>query len=83
MIHVTYTDLRANLAAWMDRANDDRAPILVTRQGAEPVVIMSAAEYAAWDETAYLLSTPANRERLLKAKAEAEAGQFIEHDIDL
>ena len=83
MIHVTYTDLRANLAAWMDRANDDRAPILVTRQGAEPVVIMSAAEYAAWDETAYLLSTPANRERLLKAKAEAEAGQFVEHAIEL
>lgn len=83
MIHVTYTDLRANLASWMDRANDDRAPILVTRQGAEPVVIMSAAEYAAWDETAYLLGTPANRERLMQSMAEADAGQFVEAKLDL
>jgi antitoxin YefM len=81
MIHVTYTDLRANLAAWMDRANNDRAPILVTRQGAEPVVIMAAADYAAWDETDYLLSTPANREELLQSIAEADAGKVETHDL--
>jgi antitoxin YefM len=81
MIHVTYSELRANLAKWMDRANDDRAPILVTRQGAEPIVIMAAADYAAWNETAYLMSTPANREALLGAIAEADAGILEEHDL--
>ncbi len=83
MIHVSYTDLRANLASFMDKANEDRVPILVTRQGAEPVVIVSAAEYAALDETAYLMSSPANAERLKRAMSDADAGRFVEHKLDL
>lgn len=83
MIHVSYTDLRKNLASYMDRANDDRAPILVTRQGKEPVVMIAASEFAGWVETAHLLSNPRNAERLLASIADADAGKFVEHDLQL
>ena len=32
MTHVTYTELRANLAGFMDEVCNTRAPLLVTRQ---------------------------------------------------
>jgi len=83
MIHVSYTDLRKNLAAYMDKANADRAPILVTRQGEEAVVMMAASEFEGWMETVYLLSNPANARHLLDSIADADAGKFVEHDLKL
>jgi len=49
MEHVTYTDLRQNLARYLNEAADSRAPMLVTRQGGKrSVVILSADELAGW-----------------------------------
>jgi antitoxin YefM len=81
VIHVSYTDLRKNLASYMDRANDDRDAILVTRQGKEPVVMMAASEFEGWMETCYLLSSPKNAERLLASIADADAGKLVERDL--
>jgi antitoxin YefM len=78
MIHVSFTDLRKRLAHFMDRAVDDRAPVLVTRQGHEPVVMMAQSDYDSMAETLHLLSNPANRERLEQGLAEAERGERIE-----
>ena len=83
MIHVNYTDLRSNLAAYMDRANEDRDSILVTRQGKEPVVMMAASEFEGWMETVHLLSRSANAQRLLASIADADAGKFVEHKLIL
>jgi antitoxin YefM len=81
MIHVSYTDLRKNLAAYMDRANEDRDAILVTRQGKEPVVMMAASEFESWMETCHLLRNPRNAQRLLESIADADAGKLTEHDL--
>jgi len=81
MIHVSYTDLRKNLAAYMDRANDDRDAILVTRQGKEPVVMMAASDFEGWQETVRRLSNPRNAARLLASIADADAGKLIERDL--
>lgn len=78
MIHVSYSDLRKRLAHFMDRAVDDRAPLLVTRQGHEPVVMMAQSEYDSMAETLHLLSSPANRAQLERGLAEAEHGGGIE-----
>jgi antitoxin YefM len=72
---INYTTARAHLAETMDRVNEDRAPLLVTRQKGEPVVMMSLAEYNALEETAYLLRSPANAERLIKSIGEMRAGK--------
>jgi antitoxin YefM len=78
---VSYSDLRQHLKAHMDRVCADRAPLLVTRQGGEPVVMLSLAEYESLAETLHLLSNPENAEHLLRSIADAEAGRLVEHDI--
>jgi len=82
MDHVSYTELRQNLKRHLDKVCDDRAPLVVTRRNAEPVVVLSLTEYEALEETLHLLSNPANAERLLKSIAQAEAGQLVEHEIE-
>ena len=77
MKHTSSTDLRANLAAMMDRVNDDHEPLMVTRAKGRPVVMISLEDYAAMDETAYLLSSPANKAELMKAIAETDEKQFV------
>ncbi|RIJ10416.1 type II toxin-antitoxin system prevent-host-death family antitoxin [Pseudomonas sp. 91RF] len=72
---INYTTAHAHLAETMDRVNEDCAPLLVTRQKGEPVVMMSLAEYNALEETAYLLRSPANAERLIKSIGEMRAGK--------
>lgn len=75
MPHVTYTDLRQNLARHLDEAVDSRAPILVTRQGGKGnVVILSEKEFESWQETLHLLRSPANAQRLLRSIRAADAG---------
>ena len=78
---VSYSDLRQHLKAHMDRVCADRAPLLVTRQGGEPIVMLSLAEYESLEETLHLLADPANAEHLLRSIAEADAGKLVEHDL--
>jgi antitoxin YefM len=82
MIHVSFTDLRKRLAHFMNRAVDDRAPVLVTRQGHEPVVMMAQSDYDSIMETLHLLSSPANARRLEEGLAQAERGEGIEVEWD-
>jgi antitoxin YefM len=81
MDHVSYTELRQNLKKHLDKVCDDRAPLVVTRRNAEPVVLLALSEYESLEETLHLLSNPANAERLMKSIAQAEAGQLVQHEI--
>lgn len=64
---VTYTSVRNNLARMLDKVNDDHEPVLITRQGGKPAVLMSLEDFNAYEETAYLLSSPRNAARLRRA----------------
>jgi antitoxin YefM len=76
MAHVSFTDLRQNMARFFDRVTDDREPLLVTRQGGKGnVVILSEEEFAGWQETVHLLSSPKNAARLLASIQQLDAGQ--------
>ena len=55
---------------------------MVTRQNAEPVVVLSLAEYESLEETLHLIRDPINAERLLRSIEEAEAGRLVEHNVD-
>jgi antitoxin YefM len=78
MIHVSFSELRRRLAHFMDRAVDDRAPVLVTRQGHEPVVLLAQSDYDSMIETLYLRRSPANAQRLNESIAEFDAGKNSE-----
>jgi len=81
MTSVSYSELRQNLAKYMDHAVNSREEIVVTRQGAGSVVMMSAADYESIMETLYLLSSPANAKALMESIAQLERGDVAEHDL--
>ncbi len=78
---ITYSDARANLAKTMERVCDDRAPVVITRRNAKPVVMMSLDDYHQFDETAYLLRSPENARRIREAIAELAAGGGTERAL--
>ena len=70
-IQTTYSQARANLASLLDRVTHDREVIVIQRRGEEDVAMISADELTSLMETAYLLQSPKNAERLLSALARA------------
>lgn len=81
MAHVSYSDLRGNLASYMEDVCDSRAPLLVTRQNARSVVIMSEEDYEGLMETVHLLKSPANAARLLRSIKDADRGKLKKREI--
>lgn len=78
---LTFTDTRANLKEVMDRVVADHAPVIVTRQTAEPIVMVSLEDWKSIEATMHLLSTPANAGRLTAAIAELDAGGGQEREL--
>ena len=78
---MTYTAARANLANTMNRVCNDHEALIITRNGEQSVVMISLEDFKALEETAYLLRTPANAQRLLAAIAQLNASQGVEHEL--
>ena len=66
-VETTYTSLRARLASVLDQVANDREVVIVRRRGAKDVALIPAEELASLMETAHLLRSPRNAERLLAA----------------
>jgi antitoxin YefM len=73
-IQTTYTQARAQLATLLNQVTDNREVVIIQRRGADDVALIAADELAALLETAHLLRSPANAERLLSALARARQG---------
>lgn len=82
MKHTSSTELRANLSRLMDQVNDDHEPLIVTRAGGKPVVMISLEDYDALDETSYLLASPENARQLRESIAQLERGEVITKTIE-
>ena len=61
---INYSDLRSKMKAIMDNVVASHEPIIVTRRNSDNVVLMSYEDYSSIEETAYLLKSPKNAERL-------------------
>ena len=81
MAHISYSQLRNNLASYMDKVCDDRTSLFVTRQNARGVVLMSEDDYERLMETVHLLKSPANASRLLRSINEANQGRLTGREI--
>jgi antitoxin YefM len=81
MAHVSYSQLRNNLASYMESVCDDHAPLFVTRQNARSVVLMSENDYEGLMETVHLLKSPANAARLLRSIKDADEVKLTEREI--
>lgn len=73
-LETTYTALRNNLASYFDQVTNDREVLIVRRRGARDVAIVPADELSGLMETAHLLRSPRNAERLLEALRWTEQG---------
>lgn len=78
---ITASEARRTLFPLIERVNDDRTAIEITSKRGN-AVLMSADEYEAWQETAYLFRSPANARRLLDAAEAARRGEAVEHTLD-
>lgn len=70
---MTYSDFRKNLAASLDKVDKDHVPILVTRQSGKSAVVMSQEDFKSYEETAYLMSSINNANRLNQAIKQLES----------
>lgn len=70
-LHTNYTQARAGLAKLLDKVTRDREVVVIQRRGGEDVALISASELYSLMETAYLLRSPKNSERLLAALGHA------------
>lgn len=81
MENMTYSEFRNNLASALDRVNEDHTPILVTRQSGKPAIVLSFEDYKSYEETAYLMSSRNNCDRINESIAELEAGCGKKKDL--
>ena len=82
MLTTTYTNARANLAKLCSQVAETRDPILIKRRGAEDVALISAEELAGIMETAHLLRSPKNAQRLLSALIRAQEKEMRPKAVD-
>ena len=80
-VETSYSEARQHLAALLDRVVDDRETIIITRRNGARVALLAADELASYEETAYLLRSPANARRLLEALRESLADEVVPFDF--
>jgi antitoxin YefM len=74
-VETTYTSLRERLAAVLDQVANDQEVVIVRRRGAKDVAMIPAQELTSLMETAHLLRSPKNAQRLLAALQRATRGK--------
>ena len=74
------SEARKRLFPLIEQVNDDQEPVeIVSKAGT--AYLVSADQWRSLMETAYLLRSPANAERLLRSIADAEAGRSEPHEL--
>jgi antitoxin YefM len=71
----TYTHARANLKSLLDEVADNREPVIIRRRDGHDVALVAADELRGLIETAHLLRSPKNAQRLLEALRRALDGK--------
>ena len=81
MTIVTINEAKRNLDAVIAQVVSNAEPTIITTEAGQQIVLLPLAEFNAWQETAYLLSNPANAAHLRQSIAEAQSGQVAEHKL--
>jgi antitoxin YefM len=79
----TYAEARRNLKALLDEACDSREPVIIHRSGGDDVALIAADELRSLIETVYLLRSPRNAERLLRALTRATDGELRPQSLEI
>ncbi len=82
MSAISSTELRANLAKYIDQVNDNHEALIITRSGGKDAVLVSLEDFSAIEETLYLMSSANNRRELFASIDELEKGETLALEID-
>ena len=63
---ISASEARSRLFPLIQQVNDDHLPVRISSKGGD-AVLMSASDFDSWQETIYLLRSPANARRLMEA----------------
>ena len=63
---ISASEARSRLFPLIHQVNDDHLPVRISSKGGD-AVLMSAEDFDSWQETIYLLRSPANARRLMEA----------------
>lgn len=74
MLQTTYTNARANFAGLCDEVTENREIVVIRRRKGSNVAMIAADELQSLVETAHLMRSPKNAERLLSALERALKG---------
>src|SRR3546814_17691257 len=78
---MSYSDTRAQLKKGMDKVVMDHAPVVISRQSGESVVMVSLSDWKAMEETARLLVSKITALRLKSPVAQLNGGKARPHDL--
>jgi len=81
MTAISYTSARSQLAKTMEKVCEDHDPVIITRQNADSVVMLSLEDYEALCETNYLLQSPKNARRLIGAIEQLNTGKGKKREL--
>ncbi len=81
-VEITYTQARDSLARLLDAVTEDREIVIIHRRGSEDAALVAADDLSSLMETAYLLRSPANAQRLLDALGRALKNEGQQMSID-
>lgn len=81
MTAVSISKAREQLFPLVREVNEDHSVIEIVGKDGN-AILMSSTDYASWQETLYLLSTPANAAHLAASIAQARSGDIVEVDPD-
>jgi len=85
MKEITFSKFKSRIEYYFGTVINSSEILIVPRNNDnedESVVIMSLKEYNALQETSYLLSTTANRNRLLESIEQSKSGKTKEVNLD-
>jgi antitoxin YefM len=82
MTALPLADLKQDLEGFVARVLADAEPIVVEAANGQQVVVMPMEDFASWQETAYLLKSPANAAHLRKSIEEGSQGIYREQQLD-
>ena len=78
---VSQTVAQQKLATIMEQVCSDHVPTIITRDAQPAVVMISLEDYQSLEETAYLLRSPNNAQKLMSAIEQLENAQGLEREL--
>ena len=71
---ISASEARSRLFPLIQQVNNDHMPVRISSKGGD-AVLMSADDFDSWQETIYLLRSPANARRLMEAVSRDKSRQ--------